>query len=74
MVALVMMGAMEAAATVMVRVAVSVPELLVALIVTTEMPTFEGVPVMAPGEELSTRPAGRLVAAKLVGEPDAVIL
>ena len=61
-VALVMIGATPAAATVMVKVWVSLPVLLVALSVTTETPAAVGVPLMAPVRVLSVKPAGRPVA------------
>ena len=58
-VALVMIGATPAAATVIVKVWVSVPVLLVALRVTTETPAVVGVPLIAPvGVEID-KPAGR---------------
>ena len=61
-VGLVMIGAEEAGATVMVRAWVSLPALFVALRATTEMPAVVGVPLIAPVRELRVRPAGRPVA------------
>src|SRR4051812_24817482 len=56
-----------------VNVAVLVPMLFDAPIVTTEVPEMIGVPVIAPVVVLSVRPAGSPTALKLVGNPDAVI-
>lgn len=59
--------------TVSVRVAVPVPPPLVAPIVTLEVATAVGVPVMSPVAVAMLSPAGRPVALKLVGELLAVI-
>ena len=57
-----MTGGTPAAATVMVSVAVPVPEAFVALSVTTETPATVGVPLIAPVVVLRVRPSGRPVA------------
>ena len=57
-----------------VRVAVPVPVTLVAPRVTLEVPAAVGMPLIAPVEGLTERPAGRPVALKLVGELVAVIV
>jgi hypothetical protein len=57
---------------VIASVAVPVPDALVALIETFELPVAVGVPEIRP-VELTVRPAGRPVAPKLVGELVAVI-
>jgi hypothetical protein len=54
--------------TVSVSVAVPVPPALVAPIVTLELPTAVGVPVMSPVAVATLKPAGNPVAVKLVGE------
>jgi len=60
--------------TVSVRVAVPVPALLVALIVTVDVPPVPvGVPEITPVAVLTDRPAGNPVAPKLVGVLVAVI-
>ena len=53
--------------TVIFNVAEPVPPALVALIVTLDVPAAVGVPVIAPVEVLTLKPAGRPVALKLVG-------
>lgn len=58
--ALVTTGAWEL--TVKVRVALPVPAALVAPMVTVKVPTVEGVPVIAPVDELTLKPGGRPVA------------
>ena len=63
-VALVMTGA---AVTINVSVAVPVPALLVALSDMVEVPVAVGVPEIRPLAVLTDKPAGRPVAAKLVG-------
>jgi hypothetical protein len=74
-VALVMTGAMPAAAIVMVTVAgLLVPIAFVAVSETTVAAAAVGVPVMAPVDELRTRPAGSGLAVKLVGVPVAVMV
>jgi hypothetical protein len=60
-------------AIVKVNVAVPVPPLFVALMVTLEVPATVGVPEIRPVEELMVRPAGKPEAPKLVGELVAVI-
>ena len=73
-VALVMMGATPAAATVTVRLTGPlVPLPLVAVSATTKEPAVVGVPVMSPVRTLSVRPGGIPTAAKLEGEPVAAI-
>jgi hypothetical protein len=56
-----------------VRVALPVPNELVAPNVTMEAPVAVGVPEMSPVEELTDRPPGSPVAEKLVGEFVATI-
>jgi hypothetical protein len=56
-----------------VRVAVPMPALLVALIVTGKLPPAVGVPEITPVDVLIERPAGSPDAPKLVGELLAVI-
>jgi hypothetical protein len=56
---LVIAGATPAAAIVIVRVAVPVPWLLVALIVTLVDPAAVGVPVIAPVLVFTERPLGK---------------
>jgi hypothetical protein len=63
----------RAALSVSVSVAEPVPPLLVALIVTEEVPEVVGVPVMRPLTVLIESPAGNPVALKLVGLLVAVI-
>ena len=70
---LVIAGGCTVAFTVSVNVAVPVPPLLVALIVTVEVAAVEGVPEIKPEVVFTERPAGKPVALKLVGEFDAVI-
>ena len=70
-VALVMAGA--GVLMVRVRVALPVPELLVALMVTEEVPEAAGVPEIRPVEVLTLSPVGKPVAPKLVGELLAAI-
>jgi hypothetical protein len=53
--------------TVIFNVTEPVPPAFVALIVTLDVPAAVGVPVIAPVEVLTLKPAGRLVALKLVG-------
>ncbi|HTX39901.1 MAG TPA: hypothetical protein VME43_33010 [Bryobacteraceae bacterium] len=60
-------------AIVMVSVALPVPLLFVALIVTGVVPAALGVPEMTPVEVLTDSPPGSPVAPKLVGELLAVI-
>ncbi len=60
--------------TVTTKVAVPVPEELVALIVTSGAPTAVGVPLITPVEVLMERPAGSGEALKLVGELLAVMV
>ena len=60
-------------AMVSVRVALPVPEALVAPRVTVEVAAAVGVPEISPVVELTDRPAGNPVALKLVGELEAVI-
>jgi hypothetical protein len=55
---LVIAGGEPAAATVIVRVAVPVPDMLLAPIVTLVSPEAEGVPVIAPVLVLTERPFG----------------
>ena len=55
------------------RIAFPVPPLLVAPSVTFPLQTAVGVPVIAPVDGLTERPAGKPVALKLVGELLAVI-
>ena len=62
-----------AAVTVSTRVAVPVPPLWVAEIVTLAVPVAVGVPVIAPVAVSMARPAGRLVALKEAGVFEAVI-
>ena len=63
LVGLVITGATTgAAATVIVSVDEVVPISLVAVSVTTEVPAVVGVPVMAPVDVFSVKPAGRPVA------------
>ena len=50
-----------------VKVVVPVPPALLALSPTLLVPTVVGAPEIAPVDMLTTRPAGRLVALKLVG-------
>jgi hypothetical protein len=59
--------------TVSVSVAVPVPPALVAPIVTLELPTAVGVPVMSPVAVAMVSPAGRPVALNDVGVLLAVI-
>ena len=59
--------------TVRTKVAVPVPEALVAPIVTFEVPVAVGVPVIRPVDVLTERPVGSPVALKLVGVLLAVI-
>jgi hypothetical protein len=61
------------AVTVSVSVAVPVPALFVALSVMVETPPAVGVPEIRPVVVFTVRPAGRLVAPKLVGVLLAVI-
>jgi hypothetical protein len=63
----------RAALTVRVSVAEPVPPLLVALIVTEEVPEVVGVPVIRPLTVLIESPAGNPVALKLAGLLVAVI-
>jgi hypothetical protein len=72
-VALVMIGATGAGAIVTVNVAVLVPAAFAAVMVTSDVPGAEGVPVIAPVPESKVRPAGRPLAVKLVGWPLAAI-
>ena len=58
--------------TVKVKFAVPVPVLLVALMLTAEVPAVVGVPEIRPVVVLTVRPAGKSVALKLVGEFVAV--
>jgi hypothetical protein len=58
---------------VITKVAVPVPELFVAEIVTFEVPATVGVPVIAPVDVLTLNPRGNPVALKEVGLPEAVI-
>ncbi|HTX39898.1 MAG TPA: hypothetical protein VME43_32995 [Bryobacteraceae bacterium] len=60
-------------AIVMVSVALPVPLLFVALMVTGVVPTALGVPEMTPVAVLTDSPPGNPVAPKLVGELPAVI-
>jgi hypothetical protein len=74
LVALLTTGARPAAAIVVVTVTgLLVPVAFVAVSTTPVTPAAVGVPVMAPVNELRTRPAGSGPAVKLVGEPVAVI-
>ena len=59
--------------TVRVRVAVPVPDPLVALRATVDVPAAVGVPEIKPVVGLTERPAGSPVAPKLVGELLATI-
>jgi hypothetical protein len=70
-VALVMAGAVTA--MVSIRVALPVPEALLAPTVTVEVPTAVGLPEISPVVALTDKPAGNPVALKLVGELEAVI-
>ena len=61
-------------ATIVIRsAALPVPPALVALMVTLEIPTVVGVPEINPDVVFTDKPAGRLVALKLVGLLVAVI-
>jgi hypothetical protein len=62
-----------AAWTVRVSVALPVPPEFVADRVTEDVPSDVGVPEMTPVVVSTERPAGRPVALKEVGDPDAVI-
>lgn len=68
----VMVGA--GGATKIASVAVPVPLTLLAKIVTEALVATVGVPVMVPSVVLMLKPAGRLLAPKLVGELLAVML
>ena len=70
---LVIDGALPAAETVSVNVAVPVPDAFVAPIVTELVPLAVGVPVIAPVEVLTDKPLGKPLALKLVGLLLAVI-
>jgi hypothetical protein len=72
-VALVIAGTPEVEFTVSVTVALPVPEELVALRVTVEVPTAEGMPEINPVLVFTESPLGSPVAAKLVGLLLAVI-
>ena len=61
------------AVTVNVRVALPVPAVFVALMVTLKVPATVGVPEIKPVVGFMVRPTGRPEAAKLVGEFVAVI-
>ena len=67
-------AAERSGAIVMVSVLVPVPMAFVAESVTVDVRLIVGVPVMAPVVAFNARPAGRPAAAKLVGEPVAVIV
>ena len=56
-----------------VNVALPEPTSFVAVRVTLEVPVTVGVPLMSPVLEFTLRPAGKLVAPKLVGPLLAVI-
>ena len=58
---------------VITKVALPVPPLLMALIVTLKTPVAAGVPVMAPVEPFTPSPPGSPVAPKEVGLPVAAI-
>ena len=62
-----------AAATVMDSVALPVPVILVAMMVTLVIPAAVGVPEITPVAVFTVRPVGRPVALKLVGVLLAVI-
>ena len=72
-VALEIVGGVTAALMVIVRVLVSVPKPLIALIETLVLPAEIGVPEIAPVCVLIVRPAGRFVALNEVGAFDAAI-
>jgi hypothetical protein len=59
--------------TTMIKVAVPVPAELVAPIVANQVFTAVGVPLMTPVAVFRDRPGGNKVAAKLVGDPEALI-
>ena len=59
--------------TVMTRVAVPVPDPFVAEIVTFDVPATVGIPVISQVDVLRLSPAGKPVAPKEVGLPEAVI-
>ena len=60
--------------TVTVNVSVLlVPLAFVAVSVTRVVPATEGVPLIAPVAVLNTKPVGRVLEVKLVGEPVAVM-
>lgn len=71
---LLMTGATPAAAIVIPKVAVPVPEPLLAYSATFVVPIAVGVPVMAPVEELKVKPAGSVLTLKLVGDWVAAIV
>ena len=61
-------------AMVITNVAFPEPPPLVAMMVTLNIPTTVGVPVISPVVVLTVKPAGKPVALKLVGVFDAVIV